>query len=365
MVYLSGNINGSYRAQNIIKLLSDNKFNYFFIPHSISFSYNRYISKIFKIIILLLFLPVRLFLIILSSTIIVLPMNTNIYSLVDCFIARLLRKKIIYEYYISRYDTNVNDKKSYENKSYKAKYDLFLDKSLTKLATKIICLNNAESYYYENFMSEKSNSKIEIIPLVIDLNESVSSGEMDMSIIKYCWWGTYLPLHGLDKIIKAFYKSNNENSLLYIFGDSDEKAKEYIELVSELGLDNKVIFNHSYTFKNKKLPDFLVDNFVVALGNFGDSAKAKTVLVNKIVDAASLSLPILTGESKASSSYFENNISIVYTERNIDNIANEMNKINSGVYDLKNIGSKAKSVYLNKFSPYAFQSRYIEMLNEK
>ncbi|PSU61268.1 glycosyltransferase, partial [Photobacterium phosphoreum] len=260
------------------------------------------------------------------------PMNTNIYSLVDCLIARLLGKKIIYEYYISRYDTNVKDKKLYKSKNYKAKYDLFLDKSLTKLATKIICLNNAEYDYYKDFMCDSSNSKLEIIPLVIDLTESFPKNEVDISIVKYCWWGTYLPLHGLDKIIKAFYKSNNQNSLLYIFGDSDEKAKEYIELVSELGLENKVFFNHSYTFNNKKLPDFLVDNFVVALGNFGDSAKAKTVLVNKIVDAASLSLPILTSESKASSYYFDNNVSIIYSERNIDNIANKMNEINSGSY---------------------------------
>jgi glycosyltransferase involved in cell wall biosynthesis len=365
MIFISGDIIGSYRSQNILKALVDNKKSIAFMPTRINFSKHRWIRLCTNSIYYVITLPFRILLIASSAELIVLPMNTNKFTLVDVLVAKMFGKQVIYEYYISLYDTLLNDRKTISSGSFKARLALFYDKAFTMLSDKIVCLNQSEIDSYKNYMAPGSDKKISIIPLVIDYYpEQYGYKKEKIDTIIFCWWGTYIPLHGLEMIIESFALSMTK-SHLYVFGDSDSKSKKYRELATNLGIEGRVHFNHEYNFQNGQLPSFLYQNDVVALGVFGESKKAKSVLPNKTIDSCMLSIPTLTVKNPATEQFFTDGIDIIYADRNAKGLAEKIDKISEGGCDLTRIGNAAYQIYNSEFSPHVFKDRYLNMLNEK
>lgn len=368
-LYLSGSINGAYRAQNIIKVLGDSNIPYFYMPflfHKINFKI-KLLSKVLALLALILSIPARVLMIILSTHVFVLPMNTSVISIVEIFFAKLFRKKIVVDYYISMYDTLVNDRKRVKENSSKAKVTLTKDRLLLNLADIVIFLNKSESQYYQKIAGLTLNQgKVRIIPLCIDYKRDLfdSKSESDDMGFNVCWWGTYIPLHGLENIIKSFSFIGHDNIKLFIFGNSEEKSRPYQELVNDLGLNKRVKIINDHSFSNGKLAPFLKSKCDLALGNFGSSEKAKTVLVNKLVDSLSLGLPCLTRETSAINELFNKDEGLIITEADPESIAENIVSAYRNKEELQKISELGKRKYLDVFSPDAFKVKLIDLFDE-
>lgn len=368
-VYLSGSIVGSYRAQNIIKVLGDSGISYANIPfhyHMARFK-NKLLSRIVLLLALLLTAPARLVMIVMASHVFVLPMNKNAISVLELLLARILGKKVIVDYYISDFDALVNDRKTIKKESFSAVLALFKDRLFMRLSDSVIFLNNAESVYYQKVAGvELDRKKIKIIPLCIDYKTELFEDveEISRSDFNVCWWGTYIPLHGLDNLIRAFSHIEHKAVKLYIFGNSEEKSKPYQDLIKKLGLSDKVLVINDYSFSNGKLASFLKSKCDLAIGNFGSSDKARTVLVNKLVDALSLGLPCLTIQTQAALELLGKNEGLILTEPSPERIAESIAEAFQNPRVLKAIGDAGKKKYLELFSPDAFKVKLLEVINE-
>jgi len=370
-VYLSGAIGGSYRSQNIIKVLADAGIPFLLLP--ISFHIPSFLPRFLRRLVgystLTLTLPLRILFIFNSTHIIVLPMNWSAVVYLELLFAKLFGKEIIVDYYISTYDTMVNDRKATAVNSFAAKKLLFKDSLLLKFATKIIFLNRAESVYYQNIARyQAKQDKVIIIPLVCDFKKEkfelmgLSGNIENNQNFNICWWGTYIPLHGLENIIEAFEFLKHKKIILYIFGDSDLKSKPYVDLIKKLGIESNVKINNEYSFSNGKLAPFLIRNCHLALGNFGQSEKAKTVLVNKLVDSLALGLPCLTIETKATKELLNEGHGVIYTSTTPSEIAQKILDLSVNRLYLTEVGENGFKVYLNKFSPDKFKAEFIKVL---
>ena len=369
-IYIAGDVLGSYRAQNILKTLADNHIPFMVIPLSY---YNpnisvRWIRIVIRYFLKFLIFPVRLFFVTLATHVVVLPMNSSLNVLLEILFARMLNKIVVVDYYISVYDTNVNDRKIETPKTIKAYISLLKDRLLLSLSTDVVFLNAAESEYYQKVAGlSLSADKCNVIPLCIDFKKELFSKKKTQKItrggrLKVCWWGTYIPLHGLENIIKAFENLKNEDIELYLFGDSEEKSIPYKRLVEQLGLTGKVLVKNDCSFVNGKLAPFLIENCNLALGNFGSSDKAKTVLVNKLVDALSLGIPCLTIETEATRELLRDGYGIMLCDYQPENIAEKLLEILNNRQILEDVGQKGSEVYLNKFSPDIFSLRFMQVL---
>lgn len=370
-IYLSGEIVGSYRSQNIIKVLSDSSIPYVALPtalHIPSFL-PRILRKIFSLFGLIITIPYRILFIFNATHLLILPMNWSVIVYFELILAKIFRKTIIVDYYISIYDTAVNDRKTVSAGSISAKKLLLKDQLLLRLADKVIFLNKSESIYYQkisNYMVEKD--KIAIIPLVIDFKKekfelaAPRENKTLNSEFNVCWWGTYIPLHGLENIIESFAYLKNKKINLYIFGDTDLKSKPYANLIERLGVQDFVKINNDYSFSNGKLAPFLIKNCDLALGNFGKSEKAKTVLVNKLVDSLALGLPCLTIETNATNELLNEGESVIYSSNLPLDIANIIEQLSNNLAYLEVVGKNGFDVYLNNFSPDKFKTEFIKLL---
>ena len=367
-IYLSGTVVGSYRAQNTIKTISDAGIAFSYAPASYILYkiQNKYIRKATNFFWRALTAPFRIILIAHSSHVFVLPMNASATTIMEVLIGKLLQKKIVVDYYISQYDTIVNDRKIASKDSLQGKLTLFKDRYFLNIADIVVFLNKAESAYYQKVAGINLNSsKIRIIPLCIDYKQEIlQKSRQDGEFFNVCWWGTYIPLHGLDNLIKSLSHVHNDKIRLYLFGDSDAKAAPYISLIESLGLGEKIVVNNKYSFSNGKLAPFLMQNCDLAIGNFGPSEKAKTVLVNKLVDSLSLGIPCLTMKTSATAELISNNEGLIIAEPTPEDIASKIDICARNSSDLQKIGQAGRKKYLDMFSPDSFKIKLTEILKE-
>ena len=113
---------------------------------------------------------------------------------------------------------------------------------------------------------------------------------------------------------------------------------------------------------NGKLGPFLAHNCDIAIGNFGSSEKAKTVLVNKLVDALSLGIPCLTMEAATTKELLNEGRGVIFSESQPESIAKKILEILDNKYSLSEVGEKGAEAYLEKFSPDIFSVRFIQVL---
>lgn len=375
-IYLVGKAIGSYRTQNLIKILLDNGNNIYYdggISVTNKIKGNVFAAKILiriiKIFERLFKIPIMLYYIILSDIIYITAMNHDKNKQFEIRLGKLLKKKIILDYYISMYDTNVLDRKNFKLNSRKANYLYKIDKRAIKMASKIIFLNRTEMRRYCELVEENyKNLDIEIVPICIDEKrygkiKFFKNAKKEMVI---CWWGTYIPLHGIDSILQAckILKDKNFNFKLYLFGNSEKLSVPYKEMVEKLKIKDKVVIKNDFTFNNGKLEEFLEENCDLVLGNFGKSSKAKNVLVNKIIDGISMKIPVLNGESKAPDDFFNYKNDIFKCLNDGDSIARKIIEIsNSSKEVIEERVNNSNLIYENNFSYKAYKNNIIKLIS--
>lgn len=319
-IYLLGDIRGVYRMQNVIKFLADR-------PNQYGFLMDNRTSKTrpWKYIKSLFCEPLR---VLFSDIIYVCILNVDIDILYAMFWAKLFRKKIITDYYISIYEKVVVDEHWFKPNSFLGKLAGKLDRYYYNCGTKVIFLNEVErDHYCELTHIRRKPDKEVMIGLCIEEFFQIEnhSGEE----FNICWWGSYLPIHGLKYVLQAAkcVKEKNLPVHWYFFGNDNEKGKPYVHLAKEYGLEDICTFENSYTMKNGKLQEFLQKKCSLALGNFGDSPKGKFLMNNKVLDACAMKCTVLTGSATVYSVYFDGINDIYMTSNTPELIAEKIEEI--------------------------------------
>ena len=372
-IYLIGDIYGAYRTQNMIKTLLDGQNRIFFcnirslrFPTSFKLTHDIY-RTIVNLFGNILSLPHKIYSISLADIVIVTAMNNS--KRFEFRLSKLLRKKIITDYYISYHDSWVHDRKRIRENSFKARRLQRAERDLINGSSLVLFLNTTEAARYTRLVdADLSKISYKIVPLCIEEKAAVNlpffSRKRDY--ISICWWGAYIPLHGLEKIIEAgrILKERRIGFKMHLFGNSKKESTQYVELVEKLCLNDSVVIRNDYTFQNGKLEEFLINNCDVVLGNFGDSEKAKNVLVNKLIDGVAMRAPVLTGESVAPREFFNGETDIFYTKNRGESIAQSVELIsNMKLEIIRSRTNNAYEIYKRNFSVQNFKEKIDEIID--
>lgn len=297
-----------------------------------------------------------------------LGIQPSLYHKIIIGYCNLFKKKVIFDFYLSLYDNFVLDRKIV-NENSKESFQL---KNLDRWGHtryKTIYLNHCEAKRYRSLNNLNIDSNTLIIPLSISarpfaqLNYFKNGNNRTFNII---WWGTYIPLHGLHKIIEAFkiLVSKGANVHLYILGNNIEKSKEFQQKIDNIeNLNKHITIYNDKTFSNGKLLPFLIAHCDLALGAFGDSDKAKSVILNKAIEAVAMKIPLLTQFSEAFQEYFDPQTTLFYCDNTAEKISEKIMKIMSIDYrGIENRIEKSYEIYQKDFSVEASKSRYKQLL---
>ena len=222
-------------------------------------------------------------------------------------LAKLNRKKVILDLFVSEYDSVILDRKQHSPRSLTAFKLWLMDWLSCRLAD--LCLLDAEEH--NKYMSQAYKVKPEKFKMVfVSCDQNIfypreKKQNSDKYIIHY--HGSYSPIQGVPYIIKAAKILKNENIQFNIIGKLKHHKPE-IALAKDLGLQN---INFIDAMPYEQLSEQMTQADLI-LGMFGDTDKAMHCSAFKIIEGMAIKKPVLTGDTPALHELSPNNSETCY-----------------------------------------------------
>ncbi|MEK7589178.1 MAG: glycosyltransferase [Patescibacteria group bacterium] len=266
-------------------------------------------------------------------------------------------KPIIFDAFISLYDSNVYDRKIIIPGSFLAHYYWFLDWLSMRLADSVLFDTNEHiSYAAKEFRIK--NDKFRRVFVGTDEKVFHPREGRNNSAFAVHFHGSFIPLQGIDCIIKAAKLLENDEIKFNILGDG-QTYPEIKKLAGDLEIKNVNFINR---VEYGKLPEY-INQGNICLGVFGQTAKTNRVIPNKVYEYAAMRKPIITADTPAIRELF-NEGDMILIQSNPENLASAILKLknNPGLRE-----SLADNAY-NKFKRFAtpeILGRELKQIGEK
>lgn len=210
------------------------------------------------------------------------------------WLARLLfGRPIVFDAFVSLYDSNVFDRKKYGSTSVRACLDWLRDYASIRIADIVLLDTTAHiDYFAETFGLPRE--KFLRVPVGTDEQIFHPHDAPPAREFIVHFHGTFIPLHGIPYIIEAARLLAAEPIRFRIVGSGQESERVHKE-VARLGLSNIEFIE---IVPLQELPS-LIASAQVCLGIFGDTAKTGRVVPNKVFEYMAMGKPIVTADSPA------------------------------------------------------------------
>lgn len=212
------------------------------------------------------------------------------------------RDKIINDFFISNYDTYVYDRKKITKKNPRAWWK-YLQDWINFRYSKYLLSDTLEHFNYWQRLFGAFKGKHFVLPVLADKTMYYPTEEVrNDEKIKILFYGSFIPLHGIDIVLDAF-KILEDKNIKYeasIIGNGQVFQRMH-EKFNQLNLKNVKMdgkFIHESDLANK------VRQSDIILGIFGQSVKAQSVVPNKVYQALASKKVSITMKSKAIDEFF-------------------------------------------------------------
>lgn len=228
------------------------------------------------------------------------------------FSFRFKRKFVVEDFFISLYDTMINDRKKFKHNSLFAKILLWIDKITIKRADAIIADTIAHGEYFVEELGA-DNSKINVLYLSADSSiyypRVVSKAQELKNKFVVLYFGSILPLQGVDIVLQCIEKMKNTSSVFFqIIGPINHKdLQKYKELKNVKFIP---------WLSQKDLAEEIAKADLCLAGHFNSTIKkASRTIPGKAYIYNSMKKPMILGDNSANRELFiEDNINNYYVE---------------------------------------------------
>lgn len=218
-------------------------------------------------------------------------------------IRSLTSKPILLDAFLSAYDTMCFDRKKVKPDSLVGKFFYYLDKTACERADKILLDTNAHAeYFIRTFGINKDKFQSVFVGAddVLFYPRSSTSARKDKFTVFY--YGSYLPLQGIDTIIRAAKKLENYSDIKFeLIGTGPER--HYIDKLSTNLNTTNISFHNWVPYTS--LPSAITNADLCLGGHFSEISKAKRVIAGKTFQFIAMKKPVIVGDSPANRELFE------------------------------------------------------------
>ena len=272
------------------------------------------------------------------------------------------RKPVLYFGQGSPYDELVHDRKKVKPNSFTAKFFYYFERMVCKYSDLITKESQAEIDYFTNQM-KLSKEKFRVLLMSADESKfPVCSFKKPEEIFQILYWGTFIPLHGVEVIIEAAKILAGYNDILFKFCGDGQTKEQIEELARKYELKNVKFLG----FVEQKVLIDLINKSDICLGLFGHSTKASIVVTNKVYQILCSQKPLITMDSKVI-----NEIGLESGKNCILVPKQDPKKLADAILDIKNdvktrekIAIQGRQIFEEKFSLKKTSEQLQQILHE-
>lgn len=281
------------------------------------------------------------------------------YNLV--WFAKLLSKvPVFFDFFVSSYLTNVEDRKNVLPRSFRARYYDFVDYFSCRFADKVLLDTQAQIEYVAARHKLDKNKFIRVFvgsddevfyPAAVNKNS-------DKFIVHWC--GYIVPFHGLETVVGAARELKSYKDIEFrIITRFNSKFKKIKELTESLKLKNIKFFPET-DYQNYAS---MINQSDVCLGIFGNNKKAQVVIPNKIFEAIACGKLVITANHKVLNELFTGDENIVMVEpENSEVLAEKIIWLKNNYLLRQKISQAALVLYKTKLTPRILVKELMQQL---
>ncbi len=274
-------------------------------------------------------------------------------------LAKLIcRKKIVFDAFVSLYDTYVFDRKTASPGGLKARYYWFLDWLSCKLADKVLLDTNAHIDYFSEVFGIKSE-KLRRSFIGSD-DELFYPRDISKDTDKFLvyFYGTYIPLQGIQYIIDAADILKGED-ILFRITTSQKGYQELKKKVTDLGIENSVDLISFVPIE--KLAQYIAQSDV-CLGIFGNTDKAKRAIPTKLFDYIAMKKPVINADTPAIREMFRDNHDLAFCQvANGQSLADRILELKDNPELREKLAVESYKLYQEQFCPKAIGLKLVKL----
>ena len=266
-------------------------------------------------------------------------------------INKLSNKPIVFDAFLSTYDTMCYDRKKLKPESVGGRFFYWLDKHSCELADIVLLDTNAHIDYFVNTFGLKRDKFQRVIVGADDSIFNPIKVDRDGTVFKVFYYGTYLPLQGIEYIIKAAKKLEVYKDIKFKIVGKGMEYKKTMKLVQELGVNNIDFIDW---IPYNKLPLEIAKADVCLGGHFSNIDKAKRVISGKTYQFIAMKKPVIVGDNPANRELFEHRKNAMLVEMaNADALADAILEFKEDTDMREQIAESGYNTFLDKCTPHA------------
>ncbi|HSR40810.1 MAG TPA: glycosyltransferase, partial [Longimicrobiales bacterium] len=214
-------------------------------------------------------------------------------------LCRIRGTPVVFDAFVSLYDTVISDRKLADPGSLLAR----LTKLVDRLACRTADLVLTDTPQHVHYLSETTGVPVDRFRVVwVGAEEEIFHPrpqiEPDPALVLF--YGTFIPLHGMETIVRAAAALEGEGIRFRIIGDGQERPV-VDRLQEDLAVRN---IERVDWVPLERLPEEIA-GAGVCLGIFGTTGKADRVVPNKVYQCVATGRPVVTGDTRAIREAFE------------------------------------------------------------
>ena len=224
----------------------------------------------------------------------------------DVFVAKPLSLikgvPLVFDAFLSLYEAFVSDRAVIQPASLKARVLHFVDKHSCALSD-LVLLDTEEhiKYFCSEFGLPAGKFRRSFVGAPEDFYGARPERrpEGPFTVLNF---GSYIPLHGVEYILRAAKELEGHQDILFRLIGSGEGYAPALKLAGELELKNVEFMD----FPGRPALTEEIGGAGVCLGIFGNTEKARRIIPNKVFIAMALGRPVITGDTPAARELLEN-----------------------------------------------------------
>lgn len=257
------------------------------------------------------------------------------------------KKYMVFDSFMSPFDALTNENKAGILGGFFGKLIYPIEKSILNHSDLLL----TDTHSHKIFFNQRFNTPLKKIKTIyVGAHENPTFAKQDLSFDKpmqVLFYGSFLPLHGLDIILDAI-KHLKEMPIKFILIGGNKAAGKKIELFQK---------SNTTSFEHLKWVDFpeLCQNYIskselILAGPFGGTGQARRVITGKTFQSLAMGKATIIGNINEKTGFMHKKNCLLIEQNNADELAQAIHWCHENREKLDSIGNKGKELYFQRYS---------------